>query len=93
MLKATECTMQATLTTFDRQAMPSNLLTVADWLTLARNWYRGANWENCAKRYAAQHGGAIVMRCDDTLVVFTREDNGKVRKSSFAPGTWAWAAD
>lgn len=85
--------MPSSFTTFDRQAMPSNLLTVADWLTLARNWYRGTNWDACAKRYAAQHGGAFVMRCDDTLVVYTRDDSGKVRKSSFAPGSWSWAAD
>ncbi len=92
-------TMRAVHTTFDRDAMPDNLLTVSDWMCLGRAWYGQryvAGWSTVARRYANRYGGAMVMLADDTLVVFTRshptEDNG-VSRRTYKPGTWSWAKD
>ena len=84
--------MNAVLTTFDRSAAPINLLTVADWRTFAKAvWPKVERWEVAARRYAAERGGAMVLRADDTLVVFTRLAGGAGRKASYKPGAWRWA--
>lgn len=78
-------------TVFSRNAMPKNLLTVQEWMALARHWYGGKNWEHCARKWAAEKGGAIVMRATGALVVFTRLANGKLRRTTYKPTEWAWA--
>ena len=79
-------------TTFDRNAVPRNLLTVADWRVFAKAvWPKMERWEAVARRYAAERGGALVMRADDTLVAFTRLAGGNVRKTTYKPGAWRWA--
>lgn len=90
------------LTTFDRSAMPSNLLTVAEWRTFARALLDGgqirgnAGWEKAARHYADQVGGALVMLADDSLVVFTKlrfgDRAGRISRRTYRPGTWVWAA-
>lgn len=84
--------LTATFTTFDRAAMPSNLLTVAEWRRLANATWGGIGWLSAARKYAKQTGGALVWRADDTLIVFTRLEDGRVRRATHKPGTWRWAA-
>ncbi len=76
-------------TTFVRDAMPTNLLTVPEWVRFARATYRLSSWALAAKRYAAENGGALVWCADDTLVVFTKRGD-KVSRSTYKPGTWSW---
>ena len=80
-------------TTFNRSTVPTNLLTVADWRRAGPNNRKGVAWENAARKYAARFGAALVMRADDTLVSFARQDDGKVRRQTYAPRAWAWAAE
>ena len=84
--------MTPIFTFFDRRAIPNNLLTVQEWVRLSNAAYRGVSWTTAARKYAAQFGGALVWRADDSLVVFTRRDDGKVSRSTYAPRTWGWAA-
>ena len=85
-------TATAVFTFFDRAATPTNLLTVQEWNRLSRAAYNGVTWPIAARKYALRFGGALVMRGDDSLVVFTHVGNGKVRRKTYAPQTWAWAA-
>ncbi len=78
-------------TTFNRSTVPTNLLTVADWRRAGPNNRKGVTWETAARKYAARFGIALVMRADDTLVSFTQQDGGKVRRQTYAPRTWTWA--
>lgn len=80
------------ITFFARDAMPRNLWTVQDWRALASHWYGGKSWEHCARKWAAEKGGAIVMRGTGALVVFTRLADGKVRRTTYKPTQWAWDA-
>jgi len=84
--------MTPTFTFFDRRATPTNLLTVQEWCRLSRAAYNGVTWATAARKYATRFGGALVMRGDDSLVVFTRRDDGKISRSTYAPRTWGWAA-
>ncbi len=78
-------------TTFDRGAMPVNLLTVAEWRHFSTAVYKGVGWLSAARKYAACTGGAIVLRADDSLIVFTRHWNGSVTRRTYKPRTWGWA--
>lgn len=49
---------------------------------------RSTNWRVIAAHRAAQLGQFIVWRCDDTMVVYTREPDGKISARSHKPGTW-----
>jgi len=49
------------------------------------------NWREIGRRLARQRGIFTVWRCDDTMVVYTR-DGDKVRQQSFGPKTWRFAA-
>ncbi len=77
-------------TFFDRSTMPTNLLTVPEWRRFANFAYKGICWEAAARKYAARNGGALVMRADDSLVVFTLRNNGKVTRKTYKPGKWRW---
>ncbi len=83
--------MTVLFSSFDRSVMPNNLLTVAEWLVFARNT-RKRSWEGAARYFAerSDRGGALVLKGDDTLVCFTRLEDGKIRKTSHKPGTWGW---
>lgn len=86
--------------TFDRTAMPNNLLLVSEWRQFARNaedWVRqnrdrsrGCDWLDAAYAWARTNGGALVMQADDSLIVLTRRDD-KVSRRTHKPGTWGWA--
>ncbi len=79
-------------TFFDRPTMPTNLLTVAEWRRFASAVLpRSISWEAAARYWAERKGGAIVLRADDRLVVFTKRDNGKVHRRTYKPGSWQWA--
>ena len=90
--QAKELAMTPTCTFFDRSAMPTNLLTVPEWRRLSKAAYSSINWANAARKWAMRNGGALVWRADDSLVVFTRREGGKVSRSTYAPGRWRWAA-
>ncbi len=78
-------------TTFDRNVMPSNLLTVPEWRRLAQASYKGIGWLTVARKYAARTGGAFVWCADDSLIVFTLHLNGRVTRRTYPPRTWGWA--
>ena len=77
-------------TFFDRRAMPTNLMTVSEWMRFARATKKGS-WEAAARYYAGIKGGAVVMRHDDSLVVFTKRGE-KISRRTYRPGKWGWAA-
>jgi hypothetical protein len=83
--------LKPVLTYIDRNAMPSNLLTHAEWRKFGREAFdRPVGWETAMRRYAMQKGGAMLWRADDSLVVFTRLASGKLRQTTYKPGKWAW---
>lgn len=78
------------LTFFDRNAMPTNLLTVPEWRTLAH--HTGAvDWKASVRAWARRKGGALVLRADGSLQSFTLR-NGKIPQSTYRPGKWEWDA-
>ena len=76
---------------FFSNVMPSNLLTVAEWRRFARS-VGLRSWSSAARFYSKREGGAHVLRADDSLVVFTLRDNGKVSRSTYQPAKWRWAS-
>jgi hypothetical protein len=85
-------------TAFDRSAVPTNLLTVADWRRFAAattDWQRQFRqaaptaWEKAARCFACAKGGALVWRANDSLVVFTKRGD-KISRRTYKPGTWGW---
>lgn len=82
--------MFASKSIFSLAGYPSNLLDAAEWRKFARATRR--NSIRAAMRYyAAQKGGALYLRADDSLVVLTRRDGGKIEQRTFKPGSWAFA--
>lgn len=77
------------LTRFERSAAPQNLLTVPQYRALGQSL--GVSWQTAARKRAMQQGGALVMRADGSLVVFTRH-NGKVQQRTYPANKWAWEA-
>lgn len=81
--------------TFDRSAMPTNLLTVMEWRRFAREAYGLSDWRAAARRYAEAKGGALVMRADDSLLVLTKLQHGpragRISQRTYKPGRWGWA--
>lgn len=83
-------TVSPSLVLFSRAAMPSNLLTVADWRVFAKKAFGLRSWESGMRRYAEHKGGALALMADDSLRVLTTTSDGKIRKSTYKPGKWAW---
>lgn len=83
--------LKATYTTFDRSAIPTNLLTVHDWRFFGKEAY-GVSWQTAVRKYAEIKGGALVMWGDGRLMVFTKLQNGKLRRKTYKHGEWGWAA-
>lgn len=54
-------------------------LTVRDWQYVARR-AGGRSWENAARKHAAESGAAVVLMGDDTILVFSRQECGRVVK-------------
>ena len=83
--------------TFDPHPTPARLaLTVAEWRRVSREAYGGVPWEMAAMEHAFRYGGALVLRADDSLVVFTRHRQSSggmtwVNQKTHKPGTWSWA--
>jgi hypothetical protein len=76
----------------DRSAMPSNLLTVSEWRVFAKAVGKRSH-NSAARYYAEQNGaGALMLLADDTMVIFTVLNDGKIRRCSHKPGLWRWAA-
>jgi hypothetical protein len=77
-----------TVTNFNPNAQPTNLLTVAEWRKLAH--HSGASsWKAAVAAWARRRGGALVLRADGSLRVFTLRA-GKISQSTYKPGAWAW---
>lgn len=57
---------------------PAHIREPREW----RNAYpRISNWRNAARRYAAEHGEAVAYLCDDSVIYYTRGEDGRVRQS------------
>lgn len=82
--------MTPVMTTFITNAMPVNLRTVPEWRRFAREGLGIESWEAAARRWADMRGGSYVERADGSLIVFTKLTTGKVRKTTYKPGTWRW---
>ena len=88
--------MTPTHTTFDPHPTPARLaLTVDEWRRVSREGYGNVTWDSAAKMHAARYGGALVLRADGSLVVFTEHKQGdggcSVSRKTHGPGTWSWA--
>jgi NAD(P)H-hydrate repair Nnr-like enzyme with NAD(P)H-hydrate dehydratase domain len=59
-------------------------LTVRDWQFAARR-AGGRSWENAARNWAAEHGGAVVLMGNDDVIVFSRENDGRILKRKGKP--------
>jgi hypothetical protein len=79
------------MTSVFQRAMPTNLLTIKEWSRFAREAFKIQSWENAAKRYAEIKGGAHVLLPNDTLVIFTQREDGKISRQSQKYGTWKWS--
>ena len=79
------------LTTFER-SMPVNLLTVPEWRYFASQTGR-KSWRGAARYYANIRGGAHVLRADGSLMVLTKLQTGKIRQTTYKPGTWAYVKE
>lgn len=40
------------------------------------------NWRNAARRYAAENGDSVAYLCDDSVIYFTRDHEGKIRQKT-----------
>ena len=78
-------------TEFGRSAACTNLLTVQEWQCLGRACYNGVGWLTVARHHAKRFGGSLVLRANDSLIVFTRRSNGRVTRRTYKQGTWGWA--
>jgi hypothetical protein len=78
----------AITTNFDRNAMPTNLLTVPEWRTLAHHT-GAADWKAAVRAWVRRKGGALVLRADGRLQSFTLRD-GKISQRTYRPGQWEW---
>lgn len=63
--------------------MSGKVGTLAQWLQY-RRVAKCRTWQGAMRHYAAQHGSAICMRCDDSAFVVYRHDS---RKSGFSQET------
>ena len=79
--------------TFFNRSQPSNLLTVAEWVTFTRHAYKRDNWMVGVRNYAALKGGAHVLREDGTLIVFTVRGTLNLERTLYPIGTWGWDSD
>lgn len=52
---------------------------------------RSNDWRRIAATRAAWIGQFIVWRCDDTMIVYSRTSDGKVRQRSHKPNTWRFS--
>lgn len=81
-----------TFSYFDRNAVPQNLLTHAEWRVFGRKAFdRPVGWQTAMRRFAEKRGGALLWRADDSLIVLTKLASGKIRQTTYKPGTWGWA--
>lgn len=81
--------MQTVKTFFDKSSVARNLLTVSDFRTFARALGL-TSWMGGARRYAALKGGALVVRANGDLLVFSRR-KGKVVQRTYPQKKWGWA--
>lgn len=79
-----------TVTNFNPNAQPTNLLTVAEWRKLA-NATKAASWKAAVNAWARRRGGALVLRADGRLQAFTLRGS-KISQSTYKPGAWSWEA-
>jgi hypothetical protein len=78
-------------TYFDRNAQPSNLLTHSEWRRFGNHGFtKPVGWKTAMRRWAEDKGGAMLWRADDSLIVITKLANGKLRQTTYKPGTWSW---
>ena len=82
--------LKPTKTFFDRNAQASNLLFMEDWRKLGHSW-NGINWKTAMHKVAEIKGGCFVHRPDDSLIVMTKLESGKIRQTTYKPGKWGWA--
>lgn len=76
-------------TFFDKSAVASNLLTVADYRKFAQA-VGLKSWKGGARFYARIKGGALLVKANGALLVFSRR-NGKVVERTYPQKKWGWA--
>ncbi len=80
------------MTKISRSLAPINLLTVQEWCRFARQTgVRNGSWRGGIRRYVHQTGGALVLKADDTMVVYAKMAGGKISQRTYKPKTWCWA--
>lgn len=81
-----------TLTNFNADGMPVNLRTVPEFRKFA-NAIGKPSWFSAMRFFANQRGGAYVMRADGSLLVLTKLQSGKLRQTTYKPGSWAFESN
>jgi len=85
--------MKTVKTFFDRSAQPTNLLTVAEWRTLATNLPIVHTWKGAMRYMAALRGGAFALLANGNLVVITLQRGGGYSQRTYTPSKWGWEHD
>jgi hypothetical protein len=66
-------------------------LTVQEWQRFAQAFKPNWNWERGARFASRLFGGAIVLKADDSLEIFTLRKKPKgISRTTYKPGKWAW---
>ena len=79
------------LKTFFLKPVTHRPLTVKEWGAFAQAIKPNWSWERGAKFASKLFGGALVLKADDSLVVFTLRKTPKgISRSTYKPGKWAW---
>ena len=77
-------------TIFSKSSIPSNLLLGSEWRKFANSM--GVNIWTAQRKFAQAKGGSLFLRADGSLIVHTRLASGKIRRSTYKEGSWAWEA-
>ena len=59
---------------------------LSDAARTAGDWYKAGPYsaDGNAKRYAREHGNAIVWRADDSATMYSRNTDGTLRQKTYA---------
>jgi len=75
-------------TFFNKNSVPSNLLTISDFRKFAKALGL-TSWESAIRHYANVKGGALLLKADGSLVSFTKRGI-KISRKTFTPQQWGW---
>lgn len=78
--------MTPVMTTFSGSL--ERVSTVFDVRGLSRRQFNGVAVETCCRKLAERVGGFHMLLADGSLRVFTKLTSGKIRRTTYRPGTY-----